>query len=39
LQQENISARRIEDDRHLPLIQLVKDEAALQAKAVYESYK
>jgi outer membrane protein TolC len=39
LQQENISARRVEDDQHLPLIQLVKDEAALEAKAVYESYK
>ena len=39
LQQENISARRVEDDQHLPLIKLVKDEAALQAKAVYESYE
>lgn len=39
LQQENVSARRVEDDQHLPLIKLVKDEAALQAKAVYESYE
>ncbi len=39
LQQEEIGVRRTEDDRHLPLIELVKDEATAQAKAVYDIYK
>ena len=39
LQQEDIAVKRTEDDKHLPLIELVKDEAARDAKAVYDSYK
>jgi len=39
LQQEDIGVKRTEDDDHLPLIKLVKDEAARDAKAVYDSYK
>lgn len=39
LQQENIDVVRGEDDRHLPLIQMVKDEAAADARAVYDTYK
>jgi outer membrane protein TolC len=39
LQQENIDVKRGEDDDRLPLIQLVKDEAAQHAKKLYDSYK
>lgn len=39
LRQENIEVVRGEDELHLPLIQMVKDEAAAEAKAVYDTYK
>lgn len=39
LQQEDISVERIEDDQHLPLIQLTKREASDYAKNLYEKYK
>jgi outer membrane protein TolC len=39
LQAEDIGVRRIEDDRHLPLVELIKDEASAKARAVYDSYK
>lgn len=39
LQAENIGVVRTEDDDHLPLIQLVKNEAAAHAKKVYANYK
>lgn len=39
LQSEQISVAREQDDQHLPVIKLIKNEAAQQAKAVYQSYK
>jgi len=39
LQAEDIGVVRTEDDAHLPLIQLVKKEAASHAKNVYANYK
>lgn len=39
LQQEKIDVKRGEDADRLPLIQLVKDEAAQHAKKLYDSYK
>lgn len=39
LQAEDIGVRRTEDDRHLPLVELIKEEASAQARAVYDSYK
>lgn len=39
LQSEDITVQRTEDDDRLPIIELIKNEAAGNAKAVYESYK
>lgn len=39
LQTEDIGVQRTRDDRHLPLIELIKKEASAQARAVYDSYK
>jgi len=39
LQAEDIGVVRTEDDAHLPLIRLVKNEAASHAKNVYANYK
>lgn len=39
LRQEKIAAQRNEDGQRLPVIELVKEEAVAQAKAVYQSMK
>jgi len=39
LQQEDIGIKRESDEKNLPLLQLVKDEASAAAKALYDTYK
>lgn len=39
LQQEDVAIKRAQDAQNLPLIQLVKDEAAAYATALYNTYK